>query len=214
MTGGALNIAKSSWSVISPTENDTPNTIILERYPHEIEQIDESRKRYSSKSTFKHAHEITQLTGTPFPHPASPDEIDKYFPIHREHLHLRKNDPAQKQKSLGFYFSIQGTEKIFQNVISQMNDDFLMKIKKTQLSKPDIWRTFQSVHLPKVQYLFNGGAPSERFLDNETKRLTTELLPKLGINRNFPKSLLHDPTQRIGLEIPHLYTEAGIIVIK
>lgn len=44
--------------------------------------------------------------------------------------------------------------------------------------------------------------------------MLTELLPKMGINRHFPRKVLHSDTKYGGCSIPHLYMEQGAIAIK
>lgn len=39
-------------------------------------------------------------------------------------------------------------------------------------------------------------------------------LPRLGLNRNFPRAVIYGPTRFGGLAFPHLYTEQGLLHLK
>lgn len=69
-------------------------------------------------------------------------------------------------------------------------------------------------HLPKITYILKGTNPSPTFLEKEKKFVTSTLLPLLGYNRHTPTAFRHCPYDRLGLDMPHFYCEAGLIQLR
>ena len=68
--------------------------------------------------------------------------------------------------------------------------------------------------LPALQYMFHGTYHSKQFLLQQSDINSTQLLPRLGFNRNTPIAIRYATHNLLGINLPNLYCEYGIIILR
>ena len=110
--------------------------------------------------------------------------------------------------------TLEGQTKAAEQKFTLQNRQYGLRMLKSKLQPPEIKLAHHTVHLPKQQYQFNGNPFTRKYLENETNKMTTNILPQMNISRNHPKALRHAPKDRGGLALPHLYVCQGTTMIR
>jgi hypothetical protein len=87
-------------------------------------------------------------------------------------------------------------------------------IRTNKLSRAMAWGAFQSTTWPKIRYSLPATSLSNKQCEEIDKTLRKGLLPAIGINRNFPKKLVHGACDSGGLGIPSTYVAQGVAGIS
>ena len=188
--------------------------VIIKRTKTSQKIITNAIADYRSNPTALTEHRLTTATGYPLP---PLDDLQNRVEYSREmpkQIPLREVPSATAQKSLGQWYQANGKYDKVAEIIESKNRQFVSDMGNTDLSPAQIWLALTTKHMPAITYMFYGSSPSPEFLEKETNFLITSLLPHLNLNRHTPIAIRHSPTSRLGLELPHLHCEAGIIHIK
>ena len=124
--------------------------------------------------------------------------------------HATIRAPNDPQKYLGLHMStIQNFHKEYDLRIEQANE-YSHRLGKASLSPTEALISFSQVYLPSIRYVF----PYTNFSSKQLKKLQSiilsSLLPKIGINRHFPRAIVHGPINRGGLGISNMELLQGI----
>ena len=213
-TGGALNMMKSSYAIIGeemPPETDT--TLLIQRPECETIQITTACHSYVDSPNCLTAHRLEKCIGSKIT--ADPTKEDlRHINQLIDKAPLRQSRGDDGIRSLGFWYSPDGKSHSAEKIINQLNKAFVNKITQSTMDKRLIIKAYEKKHLPKIAYILHDTNPSSEFLEKETNFITSTILPKLGLNRHTPLAIRHCPNDRLGLELPHLYSEAGYIQTK
>lgn len=85
---------------------------------------------------------------------------------------------------------------------------------KSKLQPMEVKLAHQTVHITSQRYRFNGKSLEEAFLDRETNKMTTAILPRLDMSRNHALALRYAPKNRGGLDLPDFYVIQGTTRIR
>lgn len=103
-----------------------------------------------------------------------------------------------------------GAEETF----TETNRKYGIQIVARKLQPQEVRLAHRAVHILGQRYRFHGTPFQEIFVNKETNKMTTKLLPKLRMNRHHPIALRHAPMSRGGLQLPHLYVIQGTMQLK
>ena len=107
-----------------------------------------------------------------------------------------------------------GDTKGAENIFQENNKKFGIRVVGSRLIPRHVKRALMAVNTPSVQYRFHGAPFTERFLTQESNKMTVRLLPKMNMVRNHPLVLRYAPKNRGGLALPHYYVIQGTTQIK
>ena len=222
-TGGALNLEKCFFTVMEwrftkeglPYLHETARDIKIQRPPHEKNRIKQIIQELNKATTNQAllVHELQQYTGI-HQETLTPQQYAAACAPHQAAVPIKQLRSTEKQKSLGLFMTTSGDTTGAKEHFSKQNDTYGYRILHHRLQPNEVKRAHMAVHFPGQQYRFNGAPFSKQFLDQETNKTTTKILPKLGFAQTHPIALRHAPKNRGGLELPHFYTVQGITMIK
>ena len=216
-TGGVLTLHKCSVSVVSTDTSvatDVQNLSVKIRRTEKVRDlVIEAAKVFFSKPIPRTKHELEVVMRTPLPTTPREEQIKHVNEI-ADNIELRFIPQHTGQKSLGQWYQTNGGQSTIELVMRKINSTFIQRIGNTDLSSAQIMDALISYHLPKLLFKFHGSYPDHEFLDRETNRLITSLLPSIGMNRHTPLAIRHSPEDILGFNLPRLLCEAGIIHIK
>lgn len=206
-------------------------SFILTARPHEIQTL-----VHQSETLLNQWNDILSLTGGALaladkskwclsyypeenlhgkPHLTLSDE-HKIFIRHKdsEPIQLHRIPQTQAERYLGVRIAINGQMDTEYEYRIQTAKDFGQNIRQSSLTKQEVLVSYKAIWLPKITYCL----PLTTFSLNQCLKIQSPVfqatLPKLGLNRNFPRAVLYGPTRYGGLAFPNLYLEQGIEHIK
>ena len=219
-TRGALSLPKCFHSVTHwkfhhnglPYITDETLTLKIRRTREEADRIKfltENVKKQGGNTL--NLHQLQQAAGTR----RRPDQsLDEYLRACNLPVEIPPPKSKDTQKSLGLLMASGGGSSGAEEKANRNGQTFGAQMSSSGLSKSDIIRALQSVHLPGHTYTFHGSPLSKKALNRTTNALITKLLPRLRYTQNHPIALRHAPINRGGLGLPHLYVEQGVTNIK
>lgn len=74
---------------------------------------------------------------------------------------------------------------------------------KANLSASDLVLGFNTIAISTLYYPFPATTTSPKYLEKTQKQITNALLPKLGLNRTFPRAIVFAPKYCGGLGRPN-----------
>ena len=198
-----------------PYLQETPQTLTTKRPPQEQQKIKQIIQQLKTATTNQAilVHELQQYTGIHQQNLTPQQYADECTP-HQDEVPIKQLRSTEKQKTLGLYLTTSGDTTGAEEQFSKKNEAYGYKILKHRLQPNEVKRAHTAVHLPGQQYKFNGAPFTKKFLDQETNKTKTKILPKLGYAQTHPKALRHLPRNRGGFELPHFYTVQGITMIR
>ena len=189
-------------------------TINITRPSHETQAISNAIHQYEQLPTFSNLHNLSRLCGLPTPtHLNQAHPITNYRDIMSQ-APLKKVPLEETQRSLGFFFNLKEPSQSVDKKIHEKVNSFVSKIVTRRLSTHDIIRALFHIQVPSMLYVLHGHNANATVLDRESHRLSSTLLPLLGLNRHIPLQLRYAPLSRGGFALPNLYCEMGIIKLK
>eukprot|EP00957_Ditylum_brightwellii_P066837 5072150-Ditylum_brightwellii.AAC.1 len=88
------------------------------------------------------------------------------------------------------------------------------RIKKNFISPKNAWHIYQNVWLPSGQYSLACTTWTKKECENLMSPFLNAILPKLGLNRHFPRVVIHGVTRYWDFQMAHFYIEQGYLSIK
>ena len=222
-TGGALNLEKCFFLIMIwaftaeglPYLTEDVHQIKIKRTPQDQTKISRLTQQLheSTQNQATIIHELQQLTGISSKH-YNTKQYAEICHTQSTEVILKQLGSQDSQKTLGLYMTTSGNMTEVEKKFEAKNQQYGLRIVQNNLQPPEIKRAHMAVHLPSQTYCFNGPPFTQEFLNRETNKTTSKVLPKLGIARTHPTALRHAPKNRGGLELPHYYTIQGTILIK
>lgn len=216
-TGGAINMNKSSYSIITYHEEsvvDSGNDIMISRPECERKAILSAGERYLTQETALTQHNLEREMGIAMPNFETANEKKAFIEQTAERVPLKRTYTSTPIKSLGFWYQANGATDHIESIIKKRNERFVKDMLTAMLEPRLILKAYECKHLPAINYMLHGTNPSREFLIHQSSDVTSSLLPKLGMNRHTPISVRHCPTERLGFGLPHLFCDAVIIQVK
>jgi len=127
---------------------------------------------------------------------------------------LRNIPPHQGERYLGIRLALDGNmtqEYTFRQAQAQQ---YKQEVFKSSFNKKEAWLSYHAVWIPRMRYCL----PLTTFTQQQCRRVQRSsfeaALPKMGLNRNFPRVVLHGPLKFGGLAIPNMYNDQCILHIR
>lgn len=211
-TGGALTLHKCFFGIMEWdfTEEGLPklkNKDYMMEIPTseqdqtEIEAIKQQIRENQNKVNPVQQHQIAMLTGEMI---ETGDQIQNFVKRNTPTIKIKQKN-GEIQKSLGLYMQANGDTTGVEEAFRQQNQKYGHRIVTSKLQPQEIRLAHKAIHILGQCYHFQGAPFMEKFLQKETNKMTTKILPKLKLNRNHPIALRHALTNRGGLQLPNFH---------
>jgi hypothetical protein len=129
-------------------------------------------------------------------------------------VQIPQMSPYDAYRTLGAYISPSGGIGKAYEVLRAHSLDYATKIQASSLNKEAALWSYLLYYLPKVTFPLMVMS----FLEIQCSQIQSPalraLLPKVHLNRNTSRSIIHGPLIYGGLNLPHLFTIQGILQIK
>jgi hypothetical protein len=123
---------------------------------------------------------------------------------------IKRIEPTDSFRTLGVYLTPNGSSKGAHLVLKEIALTYSTLITGTYVTRQEALTSYIKYLLPKLCYQ----PPLLTLTQNQCNELQSiilrALLPKLHINRNTARSIVHGPAELGGLALPHIYTTQGI----
>ena len=114
--------------------------------------------------------------------------------------------PDQPNKGLGYLLCPDGNQTHQYEAIYKAIKDLCSRISGAQLSVRETRQALLQRLLPKLDYALHASFFTDKQCHNIDKQINAAFLPRMGLNRNTPRDLVHGPVAYGGLDIPDTYT--------
>ena len=84
------------------------------------------------------------------------------------------------------------------------------RARSSRLPRPLVWTSLTTGILRQLSFPLAATTFTKQECDGLLTPLLAVALPAAGLNRNFPRAILHGPKEQQGFELPHPYVEQGI----
>jgi hypothetical protein len=122
--------------------------------------------------------------------------------------------PYASYRTLGAYISPSGgMQKAFE-VLQNFSLEYAAKIQASSLSKEEALWSYLLFLLPKLAFPLMAMSLSETQCRRIQAPALQALLPKLHLNRNTARSIIHGPILYGGMNLPSLFTLQGLAQLK
>lgn len=122
---------------------------------------------------------------------------------------LQRLAPDQSERTLGVRISPTGDRtKQFEYMLSQATS-WADHIRSGGLPRPLVEQALRTTILKTLEYPLPVTSLNREECDKIMSKLFMSALPRMGMSRNFPRTILFGPRSRGGKEFPHLFTTQG-----
>lgn len=119
-------------------------------------------------------------------------------------------EPTDSFRTLGVFLSPSGSNKGAMSILQEIVLTYASTITGTHITRKQALVSYIQYLLPKLRYQ----PPLLSLSPTELARLQaptlSALLPKLNINRNTARSIIHGPEEYGGMNLPHITTTQGV----
>jgi hypothetical protein len=123
---------------------------------------------------------------------------------------IERIETTESYRTLGVWISPIGHNKGAMEILHQITTDFNKCIMTSHLNRVEAIAAYIQHLLPKVRFQLPVLSLSQKECDKLTSVSLAVFLPKVHVNRNTARSIVHGPFSLGGLAIPNLYTLQGI----
>lgn len=123
-------------------------------------------------------------------------------------------EPTATYRTLGVHLSPSGDTSESYSILKTQAEAYASSLIGSHLSSEEAFWSYILFLIPKLCYQLPCLALSKSQYDSLMSIVLTALLPKLPINRNTARSIIHGPIELGGLNIPNLYTYQGLIKVS
>ena len=127
---------------------------------------------------------------------------------------LARHDIAKSFKYLGIWFNPKGGWKKQYEVCIAHAENFSGKIKASYLNTHEIHTAYSSIWRAKIRYILQHVWSTRNQCATIQSIVLSSILPRLHINRNCPRALIHGGIKYGGFNIPTHYHEQGSLMIQ
>ena len=129
-------------------------------------------------------------------------------------LPLKYIPPNHGERYLGIRLALDGNMSNEYTYRLEQAHHYKQQVQVSSFNRQEAWLSYHAVWLPRMRY----SLPLTTFTSKQCRKLQKPsldaFLPKLGLNRNMPRVVLHGPLKYGGLEIPNMYIEQGLLRIR
>jgi len=123
---------------------------------------------------------------------------------------IKRIEPTDSYKMLGVWISPIGHNKGALDQLRQTSSDFNMNLGTSHLTREESIAAYVQHLSPKLWFQLPVLSLSQKECDQLTSITLSAFLPKIHINRNTARSIVHGPFSLGGIAIPNLHTLQGI----
>jgi hypothetical protein len=127
-----------------------------------------------------------------------------------EKVRIYQRDITESHKTLGVMMTPTGSEDAQTEYLCQTANQLSSLVATSRLARFDAFMAYRACWFPAVGYSLSTTTMSERQLQSVQSRSMSIFLPKMGINRHFPKAIVYGPPELGGLQLRDLFVEQGI----
>jgi hypothetical protein len=123
---------------------------------------------------------------------------------------IQRIEPTDSYRTLGVHISPSGSNKGAIRTMTATALEYAQAITSSHLTRADTLTSYVQHLLPKIRYQLPALSLSTADCNKLMTPLLKAALPKLHINRNTARSIVHGPVTLGGMALPHLATVQGI----
>ena len=123
---------------------------------------------------------------------------------------LLRLDPNDAERVLGVRLPLTGAMKIEKTYRKEQLKQFCSDLYKSPLLHYEAHSAYQTRYIPIATYPYTVTTFSSHELDEIQKGIVALLLPKLGVNRNMPRSVIYGPRSLGGRQLTNLQIEQPV----
>jgi hypothetical protein len=116
---------------------------------------------------------------------------------------------SDSYKLLGVHVPFTGPMKVHYDHLLEQCNKLCITFNQLPLNANHIILTVQTIAKPALAYSLPATTIGEKYLNTISNKLAHSILPKLGYNRHFPRTLTFAPIRYGGLNLPDLYHLQG-----
>jgi len=123
---------------------------------------------------------------------------------------IKRIDPTDSYRTLGVHISPSGSNKGAIVVMTDIVLSYAKAVTGSHLNRADTLTSYVQHLLPRLRFQLPALSLSEAECNKLQSPVLKAALPKMHINRNTARSIVHGPVCLGGMALPHLYTVQGI----
>ena len=123
---------------------------------------------------------------------------------------LMRLDPNNAERVLGIRLPLTGSMIIEKNYRKKQLKQFCLDLYQSPLSQYEAHSAYQTRYIPIATYPYTVTTFNSNDLEEIQKGSVSLLLPKLGVNRNMPRSVIYGPRALGGRELTNLRIEQPV----
>jgi hypothetical protein len=127
---------------------------------------------------------------------------------------LEQLNADEARRTLGVWQAVDGNEKKQTTVMKEKAEAWSTSVMQSGLSKQDALIGMKTSLYPALTYGLMATTLSKKQCSQVFHPVRKSVLPKMGICRNAPATIIHGPKKYGGMEFKDLYTTQGIEHIK
>jgi hypothetical protein len=129
-------------------------------------------------------------------------------------IQLEGLEPTDGRRTLGVRAAPNGNLQAELDYLCGAEKEWADTIRTGGLDRHSAWMYLKQNILKKLEYPLLATAFTQKQCAQILRPVLMVVLPVLGINRHFPRIIVHSAPEFLGLNIPDLYTTQGIEHIK
>jgi len=123
---------------------------------------------------------------------------------------IKRISPTESYRMLGVHISPSGSNSGALQTLIPIVTEYSANIHSSHLKRSGAIASYTQHLLPKLRYQLPVLSVSQKDCDHITSIALLAFLPKIHINRNTARSIVHGPIILGGLAIPNIHTVQGI----
>jgi hypothetical protein len=127
---------------------------------------------------------------------------------------LRRCEVDDAQETLGVYLAPDGNTRQQQQKLQEAAIKWADNMRTGKIPKDDAWPAFHSTIWKTILYPLPALNMTPAECDRIMAPILRYLLPAIGVCRNFPRSLVYNSPQYMGLGLKNLFTTQEILRLK
>jgi hypothetical protein len=123
---------------------------------------------------------------------------------------ITRMEPTESYRTLGVHISPSGSNKGAIVVLTEIALQYAQSITMSHLNREDTLTSYVQHLLPKLRFQLPALSLTSADGDKLMTPILKAALPKMHINRNTARSIVHGPVVLGGMALPHLSTIQGV----
>jgi len=123
---------------------------------------------------------------------------------------ITRMEPTESYRTLGVHISPSGSNKGAIVVLTEIALQYAQSITGSHLNREDTLTSYVQHLLPKLRFQLPALSLTSADGDKLMTPILKAALPKMHINRNTARSIVHGPVVLGGMALPHLSTIQGV----